>query len=103
MFAAGSYEPIAVRGEHADRVVAFARRLGNEIAVTVVPRIASRLLAPDNIAFVPGAWKDTSLTIDADGSFVDLFHGKKFRGNAQIAVAGLFELMPISLLIARES
>ena len=29
LFADGSYEPIAVRGEHADRVIAFARRLGN--------------------------------------------------------------------------
>ena len=100
LFAGGSYAPIAVRGEHADRVIAFARRLGNEMAITVVPRVASRLLETDTIRFAPAAWAATALALDTDATFVDLFSGAKFRGNAQITVAELFERMPVSLLIA---
>jgi malto-oligosyltrehalose synthase len=100
LFADGSYEPIAVRGEHADRVIAFARRLGGEIAIVVVPRVASRLLEPGGIAFASRAWRDTGVALDVDEAFVDLFSGTRFRGNAQIAVGELFEQRPFSLLIA---
>ena len=103
LFAHGSYEPIAVRGEHADRVIAFARRLGPEAAVIVVPRIASRLLEPDGIKFACGSWMNTALTLDAHGTFIDLFSAQTFCGNAQISVAELFDQMPVSMLIARSS
>ena len=98
LFAAGSYEPVAVRGEHADRVVAFARRLGREVMVVVVPRIASRLVAKGSIRFAPGAWSDTALGLNADETLVDLFSMKKFRGNAQIPIGELLDWMPVSLL-----
>jgi maltooligosyltrehalose synthase len=101
LFAAGSYEPITVRGEHADRVVAFARRLGSEVMVVAVPRIASPLLEVGTIRFAPGAWTNTALGFDADETLVDLFSMKKFRGNAQIAIGELLSRMPIALLIAR--
>jgi (1->4)-alpha-D-glucan 1-alpha-D-glucosylmutase len=103
LFAAGSYQPVTVRGEHADRVVAFARRLGSKIMVVAVPRIASPLLEVGAIRFAPGAWTDTALGFDADETLVDLFSMKKFRGNAQIAIGELLSRMPISLLIARWS
>ena len=47
----------AARGDAArcaDRVVAFARRLGDDIAITVVPRAASHLLASGDIALRTG-------------------------------------------------
>ena len=103
LFACGSYEPIALRGEHAHRVIAFARRLRSEIAITVVPRAASRLLETGTIRFAPAAFKDTTLVLDTEATFADLFSGQKFRGDAQIHIAQLFEQLPYSVLIARET
>ena len=49
-----------MRGEYADRVVAFARRRETDVAITIVPRISSQLLQNGNeITFKPGAWRDT--------------------------------------------
>ena len=59
LFADGSYEPLEVRGKFADHVIAFARRLGPDVAITVVPRIASTLLVRREIGFKPDAWEDT--------------------------------------------
>jgi len=99
LFAAGSYEPVTVHGEHSDRVVAFARRLGSEIMVVVAPRIASSLLETGAIRFAPGAWTDTALGLEAGETLLDPFSMKKFRGNAQIAIGELLDRMPVSLLI----
>ena len=103
LFTDGSYAPVAIRGEHADRIIAFVRRLGGEIAITAVPRCASDLLEPGKIAFAPGAWLDTALALDAAPDLVDVFSGREFRGNAQIAIAELFKWMPVSLLIGRSN
>ena len=100
LFASGSYDPIAVHGEHTDRVISFSRRLGNQIAITVVPRAASRLIKTGTIKFEPDRWKDTALVLDEHETFIDLFSGQNFRGNAQIHIAELFEQIPVSLLIA---
>ena len=44
LFAEGSYEPLEVRGAFADRIIAFARRLGDDMVVAIVPRAASQML-----------------------------------------------------------
>ena len=69
----GTYEPIAACGEFADQVVAFERRHGTDVAITVVPRVSSRLLRKGEIAFAPGAWKDTALAYRSAQPLVEHF------------------------------
>ncbi len=68
LFAEGSYEPLEVRGAFADRVIAFARRLGDDMVVAIVPRAASQLLSSEqDILFDPAAWHDTCVATNGVG------------------------------------
>src|SRR5690606_8695504 len=42
LFIEGSYEPLEPDGAQRDHVVAFARRLGDRVAIAVAPRLVSR-------------------------------------------------------------
>jgi malto-oligosyltrehalose synthase len=99
LFAEGSYQPLEVRGEHADRVVAFARRHQSWVLITIVPRIASRLLRNAEIAFKPDAWRDTVVVgVDAQALF-NVLEGKELiRQGDDIAIGPLFGQLPVVLL-----
>ncbi|MFP4359669.1 MAG: malto-oligosyltrehalose synthase [Alphaproteobacteria bacterium] len=65
LFAAGAYEPLAVEGEAADEVVAFARRLDDRALVVAVPRLAANRLAA--AATLRLGWGDTRIATALDG------------------------------------
>ena len=92
LFADGSYEPLEVRGELADHVIAFARRLGSDTAITVVPRIASTFLVRREIGFEPDAWKDTAVTLRSDQTLTSMFDRKSSakRTRASRNCSGVF-------------
>jgi malto-oligosyltrehalose synthase len=96
----GSYDPIEVRGEYADRVIAFARRSGPDLAIVVVPRAASGLLRNgQEIGFDPHAWKDTVLATRNASPLVNVFDQQKCGfDTATIAVGDLLEWLPFALL-----
>jgi malto-oligosyltrehalose synthase len=99
LFAAGSYEPLEVQGSCADRVIAFARRLGDQVAVTIVPRIASRLLrSKQDLVFDARAWADTVIASDA-GELSNLFAGTA-AADGPIKVGAILSAFPIALLVS---
>ena len=103
LFADGSYEPIAVRGEHADRVIAFARRLARRDRDRggAAHCIAAARARRDPVR-VRMRGRTRRSTLDADEAFVDLFSGDEIsRQLHKSAIGELFEQMPVSLLIAR--
>jgi maltooligosyltrehalose synthase len=53
LFADGSYEPLVVRGPRADHVVAFERRLGDNRAIIIAPRLVGSITD----------WKGTSVVV----------------------------------------
>jgi (1->4)-alpha-D-glucan 1-alpha-D-glucosylmutase len=64
LFARGDYRPLEVRGRFAEHVVAFLRTLDGAVALTVVPRLPTKLLGSgDAIAFPSGVWGDTELVL----------------------------------------
>ncbi|UAW97741.1 malto-oligosyltrehalose synthase [Halopseudomonas nanhaiensis] len=64
LFRHGAYVPLDVEGEHADRVVAFARRYEGDYLVTVVPRTVSTLLGDSPVPLVPTErWGDTRVRL----------------------------------------
>jgi len=104
LFAAGSYQPIAVTGARANHLVAFARRLDSDIAIVVVPRLPHALLGGgDGIIFDPCVLKDTALTFE-DGPPVvwrSIFDGRMIRGaQGKIAAASILSRCPVALMIA---
>lgn len=69
LFADGSYEPVAVEGRLADRVVAFVRRHGSDAILTVVPRLPGGLIR--NPATLALDLEDTRLSLAADLTLFD--------------------------------
>ena len=62
LFRDGDYLPLEVSGEHAERVLAFARRSRHGCLLVVVPRLACALLGHATQPQVPAeAWGDTCL------------------------------------------
>jgi (1->4)-alpha-D-glucan 1-alpha-D-glucosylmutase len=104
LFAEGSCEPVEVTGAAANHVVAFARRLNSDIAITVVPRLAHALLGEgDRITFDRSAWNDAALTLDHVRPVVwrNIFCGKTIRAaQQQIEVKSILGRYPVALLTA---
>ena len=101
LFAEGSYEPLEVRGAFAHRIIAFVRRLGGQIIVVIVPRIASELLrSEDDILFNPAAWRDTRLGVDG-ANLTSLFVPRAATDGA-IKVGALFGDFPVAVLVSPE-
>jgi len=100
LFAVGSYQPLAVTGRCAEHVIAFARRRGADVAITVVPRIASDLIVQREIDFRPDAWGDTVLSLDSDHAVKSMFDEQVFD-HPRVTVAQLFARLPFALLVQR--
>lgn len=99
LFAEGSYEPLEVRGAFADRVIAFARRLGGDMLVTIIPRSASQMLrCEEDILFDEAAWKDTSVDTGTE-TLANRFAGNEAMGKS-IAVGRALRDFPVVLLIS---
>ena len=64
LFADGSYEPVAVDGRLAARIVAFVRRRGSDAILTVVPRLPTGLAkAHAQLSLEPAGLADTVLAL----------------------------------------
>ena len=71
LFAQGEYLPLEVEGEHADRVIAFARHAGSAYVIVIASRLAEALLSKDGDVPLVDAdrWGDTAVILpDALGS-----------------------------------
>ncbi|MGV1760035.1 malto-oligosyltrehalose synthase [Rhizobium sp. A22-96] len=94
LFCEGSYVPLEVTGARANNLVAFARILEGEIAVTIVPRLV------DAANFGSGFWKDTAviMPLKPDQQMHDLLTGNP-RPMSAIPVAQLFADHPVAFLV----
>ncbi len=89
LFESGSYVPLAAEGRAARHVLAFARQKDGATAITIVPRLAARLVAPDGGLAIPAAvWGDTRLRLPPGLPERDL------------RIADLLGAVPVALLIA---
>ncbi|WP_395748873.1 malto-oligosyltrehalose synthase [Prosthecobacter sp.] len=99
LFTRGSYAGLTARGVHADKVVAFERREGDEVMLVIVPRHAAELGFPP----VGAVWGDTEISVphvDEAGETVyrDVFTGREFREGA-LGVKELLGEMPFGVLV----
>jgi (1->4)-alpha-D-glucan 1-alpha-D-glucosylmutase len=100
LFTHCEYQPLAVSGYHADRVIAFERRAGDSAAVVVVPRTASRLLREQSIEFDSARWVNTSVALQQKMQLVEAFGSFEHDGaETLIPTAKLFKRLPFALLV----
>lgn len=112
LFADGDYLPLRVQGEHAQRVVAFARRLGDQAAVVVVPRLTQALRTAsgadtDSPLVPPAQWGDTAVRLPpglAAQGLRDVLSGRHHNApDDLLPVAQALRTLPVALLVADAS
>jgi len=102
LFLDGEYLPLAVKGRHAEHVVAFARHYQNEWALIIAPRLTARLTRPLKPPLGIKVWEDTSLVLPANAPqhWHDVFTSETV---ATDRVADILCRLPLALLHAEVS
>ena len=103
LFARGSYEPLALEGEQAERALAFARIEGAEMAITVVTRTVETMLrGTGGIVPPPAAWQGTSLVLPEawrQAGLRDALTGAAVAAEGgRLPLADLLRHLPVALL-----
>ncbi len=107
LFSDGGYEPLAVTGARRDRVVAFARRHGAEIALTIVPRLVATLLPDEHAVATGDRWGDTAVVMPqpTSGCFEEAVTGEtvcphRDGERVTLRVAEALKVFPVAVLMS---
>jgi maltooligosyltrehalose synthase len=89
-----------VEGALADHVVAFARRLGAQMTITVVPRLSLKLLRQGGIVFGEAVWGDTRLVLKRTPRIVrNILDGRPIETESgNVHIGSLLKELPVGLL-----
>jgi maltooligosyltrehalose synthase len=100
LFAEGSYAPITVEGKFADHILAFARALGTQMAITVVPRLSHKLLRKGGILFQEAIWDDTSLVLEGEAlDFINILNMRRTPSEGgRLHLGPLLSRLPVALV-----
>ena len=103
LFTEGRYLPLKVEGEHAERVIAFARELDGHCVIVIAARLAYGLLGDSQTPQVPiERWGDTHVRLpDAlSGKAMErLFDGMTVRPKQEgLSVPDVLQHLPFALL-----
>ncbi len=105
MYESGEYVPLDAGGTHAEHALAFARRQGAAMALTIVPRFSSRLSALERFPIGRRIWRDTYVAApdDAPDEWRDIFTNARVRaadheGSKVLYVSDALERLPFALL-----
>jgi (1->4)-alpha-D-glucan 1-alpha-D-glucosylmutase len=93
LFKDGDYLPLEVAGAKREHALAFARRLGGEVAITIVPRLVVRLTGgAETPPLGEAVWQDTRVLLPADLAgrrWSNLFTGQAIEAPAEDSAAAL--------------
>jgi (1->4)-alpha-D-glucan 1-alpha-D-glucosylmutase len=107
LFGDDGYVALQTSGEMVEHLVAFARRRGGEVAITVVPRLCAEMIDTKGpLLPAPEAWGDTSVLVPDDlagVAFRNEFTGERFvaeerDGAVSFDVGRLLRNFPVALL-----
>jgi (1->4)-alpha-D-glucan 1-alpha-D-glucosylmutase len=102
LFKSGAYAALRVAGAKARHAVAFARRHGPEVSITVVPRLVATLGAAPGELPCGAVWGDTRVEIPflaGDATLHDAITQRERRVvDGAIAAAELFDAAPVAVL-----
>ncbi|WKJ92114.1 malto-oligosyltrehalose synthase [Methylomonas montana] len=108
VFQQGSYLPLAIRGEQAAHLCAYARRFGDRTVITVAPRFFVRLLGDAEMPPLgEKIWGNTSVELPSglgDKQYTCVFTGKELKPQKRqsrwnISVAQILTEFPVGLVI----
>jgi maltooligosyltrehalose synthase len=81
IFLNADYQPLEVTGKQEDFVCSFARHSGEKWAIIVVPRLITKITAPDRFPLGRKAWDSSAVILPARPRAVDEpVHGRSLAG-----------------------
>jgi (1->4)-alpha-D-glucan 1-alpha-D-glucosylmutase len=106
LFRTGAYLPLDVSGARRDNICAFARTLGDDLVIAVVPRLVARLGRDSDGLPLGPVWGDTGIKLPAasrGATFRDRFTGATIEpveadGAPALSIASLFATLPLALI-----
>ncbi len=105
LFREGGYAAVRTTGARPRHAVAFARRLGSELSITVAPRLMVGLGVKTGGLPCGAIWEDTRIEIPfvAEGAVLrDVVTGDEHRvAQGGLALAELLRRAPVAVLISR--
>ena len=108
LYQQGQYIPLHTFGTHQENLCAFARRHENQWAITLVPRLTTRLAPTGRWPLGEKIWLDTSVELPADApdTWQNTLTGETLaahtghQGHKALAVKDLLQNFPCALLQA---
>ncbi|WP_034387329.1 malto-oligosyltrehalose synthase [Deinococcus sp. YIM 77859] len=99
LFGQGSYRPL----EAGKYLLAFAREHGEDVAVTVAPRLTYTLTRERTPWALGEVWGNRQLPLPRPGTYENVLTGERFRARGEkIPLAKVLEEFPLALLVRRE-
>ncbi len=106
LFLDGEYLPLATDGEQAEHVVAFARRLGNEWAIAVVPRLSVLFARSMRELPVGDVWGNTVIQLPESFTAPALTNAftrtnvatEPVQSGSQLRLSNILAICPVALL-----
>ena len=103
LFRRGDYLPLQVEGEHADKVLAFARVDGDTRAIVIAPRLASDLLSDATTPLIEARrWGNTRVVLPfepAQGKSSGLFGNLAVSPTRELMLSSVLAEFPVNIVI----
>jgi (1->4)-alpha-D-glucan 1-alpha-D-glucosylmutase len=111
LFCFGSYKVLAATGEHASRIVAFAREHAEAWAITIFPRCMASVQGPVTLSECRRKfWQKTDLLlpVGAPKGWVNVLGGNalgsvEVKSEGRLSLSEVFEEFPLALLLPSSS
>lgn len=101
LFSSGAYLPLSVEGERARHAVAFARQAGDDLSITIAPRLVLDAIDVETGRVPTEWWGDTSVALlsgMAGEPLKDILSGRLFETGAGLRLGELLSECPVALL-----
>jgi (1->4)-alpha-D-glucan 1-alpha-D-glucosylmutase len=96
LYSDGVFDPVAMRGAEAARLVAFTRRRHHEMLLVAVPRLLHRQLGDLDLPVGEAGWRDTRLAVP-EGRWRNLLSGSAFISDGEVAASELLSDLPFAV------
>lgn len=104
VFMRGTYLPLRVEGKGRRHIAAFARNADRRWAISIAPRLLTRVIDEENFPLGSSIWEDTVLLLPPKIPHLwkDVFSDRTIRSKNSLLIADILTHFPVALLLGRE-
>lgn len=103
LFLSGGYQPLRVRGSHAENLFAFARRHEQETLVVLIPRLITQIPGRERSVPLGDRWADTTVDLPrGTDAWRNALTGEEVEGQEGAPCRELLRKLPFTVLLSGE-